>query len=792
MKTLIRNFLSVLKRFQLATLLNVAGLSVAFAAFLVIMMQVSYERSFEDCHPNAERIYRVERNTKNYTGSVINSRPFIDAIIQSSPQIEAGILLNPFVGEPYFTVTKEQDKVGFKESLVTCYPEITRMFHFDMMEGKLDCLEDKNNVLIPESMARKFFGDGPALNQRLQLEEAIWSKQDSGALVVGGVYKDFPGNTQLGNVIYSRMADDRTKTDWKSNNYICYLMLSPGVSPETVADNFNRTFDFSKIGELDEGLSISLRPLQEIYYLNESQDGHLIKSGNSETTRLLLFAAFLILIVAAINFTNFSTALTPLRIKSINTQKVLGSSTVILRLSLLIEAMGIAFISYLVSLVLIYLLNHAELLAFVKADLSLLHNLKLLFGVGGISLLVGALAGMYPAYYITSFPPALVLKGSFGLSPAGRSLRTFLMGFQFIVSVVLIIGAFFIYIQNHYMQNFSLGFDKDQIAVVELNSKMARYSKNAYISKLKEYPGIEEVAFANQKLGSQDSYMTWSGLYKDQPFGMTVLPVSWNFLDVMGIKQTGGNKLSEANGKGGSLYFIFYDSMRKQYEMSPGEQVVIPWMSDEHCEIAGFVEDVQFSSLRQEFTDVVLVTNYWSSLPVSYVRIKAGSNVHEVVNHIRQTVASIDPSYPVDVQFFDTIFDDLYRQEENLSTMVLLFSALAIIISLVGVFGLVVFESQYRKKEIGIRKVHGSTIAEILSMLSKRYVAIVLVCFILGTPLAYFLVKQWLQNFAYKTPVYWWVFAVSLLIVMLITLCTVIIQSWQAATANPVESLKSE
>lgn len=793
MKTILRNFLSVLRRFRLATTLNVLGLSVSFAAFIIIMMQVRYERTFDNCHPNISRIYRVEVDTKDYKGLIIHSRPFIDAVFQSSPLIEHATLFNPYTGDYYFTVMQGQDKVGFKESFMTCYPEIVDMFRFEMVEGSADCLKNMENALIPESMARKFFGNDAAVGRRLNMEENIWSKDTDGFLVVGGVYKDFPGNTQLNNVIYTAIYDTWTKEGWNSRNFFGYVMLAPGASPETVADNFNRTFDFSKSHEGDDGPQISLRPFSEIYYLNESQDGRLIKSGNPETTNLLLVIAFLIIIVAAINFTNFSTALTPLRIKSINTQKVLGSSDLVLRLSLLVEAMWIAFVSFLISLFLIYVLNRPEILAFVKADMTLSHNVGLLSSVGVLSLVVGGIAGIYPAWYITSFPPALVLKGSFGLSPAGRKLRTVLMGFQFVVSLVLIIGAFFIYLQNRYMQHFPLGFDKDRIAVVELNGRMAADSKDVYVSKLKEYPGIEDVAFAQEKLGAQDSYMTWGGLYKEQNVGLDALPVSWNFIEVMGMQRTGGRALTEADEKGDKLAFIVFDTMRKQYEMKDGDSFIVPWMgANTPIEIAGFVKDTHFSSLRGKMENAVLIINYWGQLPVSYIRIKDGANLAETVNHIRKVVADIDPAYPVDVQFYDTIFDSLYRQEENLSTLVFLFSLLAIIISLVGVFGLVVFESQYRKKEIGIRKVHGSTVGGILGMLSKRYVAIVLICFVLAAPLAYYGVTKWLENFAYKTSIYGWVFVAALVIVMAITLATVLFQSWKAATANPVESIKNE
>lgn len=792
MKTILRNFFTTLRRFRMATLLNILGLSVAFSAFIIMMMQVDYEKSFDRCHSHASRIYRIEMNSEEYTGNIILSRPFIDAILRSSPQIETGTLLNPYTGAYYFTIQKGNNTMGFKEAFMACYPEIVRMFDFEMQEGDAGCLKDREKVLIPESMARKFFGEEPALGKRLDLKEPIWVKNKRDFLVVGGVYKDFPGNTQLTNAIYVSMDDDWTKTNWTSNNYFGFVMLQPGVSGEEAVESFNHTFDFKSVFKDNKNPHITLRPLTDIYYLNESQDGRLVKSGNAETTRVVLIIAFLIIIIAAINFTNFSTALTPLRIKSINTQKVLGSSDIVLRVSLLIEAMGIAFFSYLIALGQVYVLHNGDFLPFVKADLNLIHHMGLMITVGVLSLFVGFLAGLYPAYYITSFPPAIVLKGSFGLSLAGRKLRTVLLGIQFVISLILIIGASFVYLQNRYMQQFSLGFDKDQIVIVELDRSLVEKNKDTYVNKLKEYPGIEDVAFALEKLGAQDNYMTWSGVYNEQDVGIYALPVSWNFPDVMGIRSTGGRKPAESDEKGNLLSLLLFDSMRKQYAMNEGDLFNVPWLEDTPCRIIGFVEDVHFGSLRGKMGEVALIINYWSPLHVSYIRIKAGSNVDEVTNHIYKTVASIDPTYPVDIQFYDSVFDQLYRQEKNLSTMVFLFSLLAIIISLVGVFGLVVFEAQYRQKEIGIRKVYGSTVREILLMLNKLYIRIILICFVIASPVAYYGVKKWLENFSYKTPVYGWVFAGALFLVLVITLATVVFQSWRAANTNPVNSIKNE
>ncbi len=785
MKTILRNFLSVLRRFKMATFLNVAGLAVAFAAFIVILIQVNYERSFDRCHPTAERVFRVELETPGTFGLIL-PRGFVETVIQSSPHIEAGSLIYPYNSAIYFSVMENGEKIGYREPVYTCNPEITRVFDFPILEGDIDCLKDPDKLILPESIARKIFGDQPAVGKMLHAEENVETK-DNREYTVGAVYKDFPGNTQMRNLIYTAIGPTFQRDNFEASNFACYVLLDNAESAQDVVDNFNANFDFTKLG--NKGLQLKLTPLTAIYYLNESQDGMIFRSGNNEVTLLLFFIALLIIIVAAINFTNFSTALTPLRIKSINTQKVLGSSDRLLRNALLAEAAIVSLIAWSISLVLVWMLGRATALPFVEADLSILKNLPIVLITGGVALITGVVAGLYPSWYVTSFPPALVLKGSFGLSPSGRKLRTILVSVQFIVSILLIIGASFVQLQNDYMRSFSLGFDKDQIAIVELSGELYNKHHETYVNRLKEFPDIEDVAFAMEKVASKDGYSTNGAVLKQKEFHFFMIMTSPNFLRVMGIPVEEGRDFSLSDELSEEPVYIFNETAKLAVNMEQGD-ILQSWIPGR---IIGFTGNVKFTSLRNGENNIAFVVSKMPyPMSVSYIRLKAGSDVHAAVNHIRKTLADLDPAYPFDVQFYDMIFNHLYHKEENLRSLITVFSILAIIISLVGVFGLVVFDTQYRRKEIGVRKVHGATNSEILKMLNRSYIYIVLVCFALATPIGYYGIKKWLESFAYKTPMYWWVYLAALTIVLVITIGTVTFQSWRAANANPVDSLKAQ
>jgi putative ABC transport system permease protein len=528
-------------------------------------------------------------------------------------------------------------------------------------------------------------------------------------------------------------------------------------------------------------------PLTDIYF---SQTG--FRAGNVNTVRILFAIALLVIVIAAINYMNFSIAMTPVRIRSINIQKILGCSTATLRTSLVSEALITAFLSWLLALLLVAVLADYQVLSFMEADMRLSNHLPLVGLTGLAALLTGFAAGVYPAFYSTSFQPAWALKGNFGLSPAGRRLRAVLIGFQYVVSICLIIAALFIQKQNRYLQNFDTGFDREQIAIVKLNADLYSQSRDLYVNQLKAHAGIDDVAFSKQKLGASDSYTGYTFQYNDREFGGYTLEVSENFLEVMRISVVEGRNFIPSDLAGGQIAFVLNKPLAKDVGVKAGEMIQMNSWNRRICPVVGITDDVKFTSLRQEADHILFLVGSSAALPVSYVRLKAGANVFDAVEHIRRTVAAIDPAYPVEVEFYDAVFQQLYRKEMNLNRNISLLSLLAIVISIAGIFGLILFETHYRRREIGIRKVFGSTTAEILSLFNRTYIRLLCISFALAVPTAYYVVSRWLENFAYRTPMDWWVYFAAFAIVLTLTAATVTFQNWRAANVNPAESIKTE
>lgn len=791
-----KNFIFVLKRFKTSSLLNLMGLTVAFAAFYIIITQVHYEYTFENCHSKADRIYRLDRSDKSGDLWSIHSRPLANTAINSIAHVETGTIINPYIGEFYFTTNTNGKEQGHIENFLTCEADITKIFDFSMIEGNSNCLSEPQNILIPESMAKRLFGDGSVLGKAITLSGYLWSKQNGGELYVGGVYKDFPNNTQLNNYIYTAIKKDFSMNDPSSSNFFCFLLLDDQTNVDLVEKSLNTIIDLSiYYGEEDvndQEASMQLTPLKSIYFLNEAPNSNLIKSGNPTTPVILLAIAFLIILIAVINYMNFNLALAPRRLRSINTQKILGCPNSTLRVNIVSEAIIMSLLAYILAIGLIWITNDTNFLSFITPNLDFEENLFSISLTLAVAIITGILAGLRPAFFITSYSPALAIKGG-GNNTKASKLRLALIGIQFLISITLIISSIFIYLQNEFILQYNLGYDTEQVAVVKISQKLES-DVNTYVNSLKNNPDIEDIAFCSEHFGASDSYRMWGGRYKDINIPLYSVNVSHNFFDVLNIKAIDGRIPSESD-EGGKMQFVINKVLHDKYGVIPGENINISWMEEEgRTEVMGIVGDVKFRSLRNENSNLVFTINERniSDRYFSYIKIRAGANIPKTVEYIERTISKLDPAYPTKVTFYDEVFDRLYKREINTQSIISLFSILAILLSISGVFGLVMFESQQRQKEISVRKVFGSTISEILILFNKLYVRIFLISFVIAIPISYYMINKWLENFAYKTPIHWWVFLASGLLILLIVLFTVTLQSYKAATANPVNSLKSE
>lgn len=795
MKLMIRNLLYLFKRFKTAVVLNLFGLTIAFAAFLLIVMQVDYEMNYDAMHSKSGRTFRLEANHGEFEHNAIHCLMFSDAFVNSSAHITDYSYRYPFYGGERYCQIDEVDDQGeakvFKENFQLCLPNISDVFDFHMKEGSVECLSIPGSVLIPESVAKRLFDKQSAIGKRIRMSGSSgWQPVSTTILTIGGVYKDFPGNTTVQNRIYVPMDQlDLLKSSWQMYANEIYVTLDDPLNKEEVLDHFNKTFDFAKsqMGSAQE-IALRLTPLKEVYYTHDTTFDFNPK-GHRETNYVLLGIAFLILFIAGINFTNLTTSLIPLRLKTINTHRVLGCSIYKLQAISLIESIVICLISYILALFIVNDLSYTPIANWVDADIRLSQYKGLILLTALIAILTGCLAGLYPAIRSTSYAPALVLKGSFGLSPKGKKVRVALIGFQYTVSIALIIVTLFMGLQNHFMTSSEqLGFNKDQVAIVNLTPEIYAKHKPQYIQKLKDYPGIEDVAFSVYELSKEDDMIDLEyARHEDKDVFFKVFYASENFLSVMDIQVEEGRDFTREDLNKAQSDYIINPAAERDFHLHPGDR-----FNDRT--VLGVSKDFRFNSCRIASSPFVFALNNDIPNPklVSYIRFNSKTNLQEAVAHVRETLKEIDPTFPFEISFYNTILNNLYQKEQTLGKLISLFGIMAILISIVGVFGLVLFETQYRRKEIGIRKINGATTGQILLMFNKTYIRILSVCFIISIPIAWMGTQQWLENFAYKTPLHLWVFIVAFLIILSVTIGTVTFRNWQAANENPVNSVKSE
>ena len=811
MKIAFRNFLTTLRRYKISSLLNVIGLTLAFTAFYVIMTQVWWELGYNRSLHEADRIYLVENEDWYEPGKWSSwlNRPVPERVIASTAGVEVGGCMWGGFGSGTCW-TSNEPSFGYNKFSASCGSvslPFLDVFAFRSVEGDVHDIGKPKSVIVSREAAERM---------RVGVGSLIWvdtdEPQPDGAMEVVAVFEDFPDNSLLGECeVVKNLGETNlyTTSEWSFNYFVKFR---PGADPDEFArqwTNVNqemqreaaekRAAAGDAADDDDESgiYGVRLSPVSDLYFESDSQAP--CRQGSVVTTYTLLGIAVLVIVLAFINFVNFFFALVPVRIRTVNTFKVFGAPASSLRFNFVFEAFGLVLIALLAAWYVSFALQGTEFASYISASLALSQNLEVVGLVAVVAFVMALAASLYPAWYITSFAPALVVKGSFGGTRSGRRLRTLLLGVQFFISIGLIIATSFIRLQHDYMMHYDLGFVKENLLAVRLSERGA-VSFDALRQKLLSDPQVKDVTGATSRLVSVGR-MGWGREFKGRQVAFQSYVVQPDFLRVMGIPITDGRDFLESDFDKELGTMIFNEAARREFEMQVGDRINGFVSPDE--QIVGFCADFNFKPLQYGVSPFcfyllpkkIQQENYWHLPHVVYVRMTPGADIAAVTAHIRRCIAEVDPrTEPGDivVRVFDEELGLEYDNERKLTAIVGLFALLAVVIALMGVFGLVLFETQHRRREIAVRRVMGASRGEILAMFNRRYVMLVAVCFVLAVPVSIWAVRHWLAGFAYAVPLYWWVFALALAGVLAVTALTVTVRSWRAVNENPAESVKSE
>lgn len=800
MKIALHNFLTTLRRYKASSLLNIVGLTLAFTAFYVILVQVRWEMTFNRAIPEAERIYLVAPLSPfDETEYSINSpRPEGEQLIAQSPEIVAGGCIRPWHWEQPVWVRRGGDLLRLQGSFNEVSAGFVETMGLQALEGELKALKQPNSIALSRSQAERlglrvgdvlWFGDEE--NRRPEVQKEVVA-----------VYEDFPANSTFADVVGLQDVGDQD-LDAPNNWNDCYFVrLQPAADPETVArrwSEFHLTIyrDYlermaavwnEEISEeeMNDPRACTLIPLDELYFDRRVADSMgAFSSGSTTLTYALLSVAVLVILIALINFVNFFFALVPVRLRAVNILKVFGAPTRSLRFSFLFEAFGFMLLAQLCAWYVAIALKGTEFASYVSSSLALGDNLPVLGISLGVSFAAALVAGSFPAWYITSFNPAMAAKGSFVGSTTGRRFRTALLGVQFTISIALIVFSAFTLLQQRYVRRFDLGFDHERVLTFETNSRrLVRTERfEEFASALMQDPQVVGVT-AGQGPLVVGNYSIWGREIDGEEVMIHVRPVRSNFLDVLGIPILAGEGFRPEHNRDTTWHYVVNDLLARK-GVGIGDRL-------DDGVVVGICPDIHFRPLQYPVVPFAFVT-LSNDMGTFYVRLAAGANPDAVCDHIRRTVERLDSDCdPIEIRFMDEGIDAQYARERRIATIVGLFTVLAVVIALMGIFGIVLFETQHRRREVAIRKVMGATTAEVLRLFNRRYVVLVTVCFILAAPVGYWLVDRWLGSFAYRTPMHWWVFVAAFAVVLAVTIATVTFCSWRAAGENPADCVKSE
>ena len=769
------------------TLLNIVGLSAGLACTLLIWFWVSDEKSYDKFFDKNDQLYQV-MELRNFGGEYRpsdESSGLLNEVIKTKmPEVEYAAAVAPPEWWQKFTLSVADKNIKALGQYVG--KDYFNIFSFKLLEGnKSALLNAKTSIVISDELAKKLFGTAEN-----SIGKAIRLQQDK-EFFVSGVFEKVPTHSsqQFDFVLSFEYLKDIQNwvTTWNNTGPHNFLLLKKGTDIKA----FNKKIA-NIIRESSNDTSRLARAdlFSDNYLLHTFDHGSRIGS-KIEYVRLFSLIAIFILAIACINFMNLSTAAASRRMKEVGIKKVVGAGRQQLIVQFLFESILLTAFAVLFAVALAWALM-PEFNAITGKQMALHFNTAFIARITAITLITGLLAGSYPALYLSGFSPIKILKGKFQSSFAEVFSRKGLVVFQFTLSVVLIVSVLVVYRQIQYIRQTSPGYSKDNVIRFNTEGKILG-NEEAFMAQLKKIPGVVNASYTfNNMVGRNygTNGVDWEGKPQNEYVYFEGFGVSYDFIETMGMQMAAGRSYSKDFGDETNKIILNEAAINMMHLKDPVGKTIR--LFEHPRQIVGIVKNFHFESLHETVKPAYMTitggNNTWNKI---MVRIKAGQQ-NETIARIQQFYESYNPGFPFDFNFLDEAYQKQYEADTRVSILSWYFAALAILISCLGLFGLATFTAQRRQKEIGIRKVVGASVADITSMLSKDFLRLVLIALLIAFPLSWWAMNQWLQSFAYRTPLGAGVFIAAGLSVILITLLTISFQAIKAAVANPVKSLRSE
>ncbi len=793
---MIRNYIKIawrnLWRRRGFTFINITGLSLGMTASFLMLLYVGFELSYDTFHSKSDQIYRVVADIKTPSDNIeanITAWAVPPNLQKDFSEVVSAVRINDI------NMLVRKDDLKFKETqVISADSSFFSVFDFKLVQGNpKDVLTKQFSLVLSETAAKKYFGSQNPVGQSLKITEEGYNA------TVTGVMEDFPNNSHiqadiiLSMTTFSQNLDKELDTRWGSYDAAAYILINPNTDPEQLASKFPAFLEKHSGTFMKESkmfVTLVLEPLEGLY-LNTTRGG----TGGGSMTNVYIFSiiAIFILLIAAINFINLTTARSVERAKEVGIRKVMGAEKQQLSLQFIGESVITCLLAFLITVLFTALaLPFFNDIAGKVINEGLFSNYATILKLLGMSLAIGVFAGIYPSLVLSSFKPIKVLKGNFSTGSKGVLLRKSLVIIQFTISIILMTGTIVIYNQMNYMQNQELGFNKEQMLILETPPSDSQASLKNAITNI---PGVISSSLGSSApgLGNSSAYSEIENKKGDlQIANLELYFVDHEYIPQFDLTLLAGRGFSKDFASDSTQAMVVNEETIKLLGYSDPKDAIGAKFKQwgREGQIIGVIKDFHFSSLENNIRPLTM-------------RMEANNNdliaVKLAPQHIQQTIAAIEtqwesflPNQPFDYFFLDDSFNEQYQSEERFGNLFLYFAALAILISCLGLLGLAAYSTLQRKREIGIRKVIGASVTEIVNLLSKDFLKLVLIAFVIASPIAWYVMDSWLQDFAYKIDISWWMFVVSGGFALCIALLTVSFHAIKASISNPVNSLRTE